>query len=234
MKKNLLLLAYISVILLAACSTSSDETENTLNLSGRTFKETKTLPFANNYNMDGKELENFKRCVKISNFLTNKYTESETTKDSIIKFITSLTEEVQLSFNDKDNCTLEKFTLRRFIPKNSSVYSYECKLPNSPYTVSTPSGRGESLSSYMFTYNENKFRLVDYTYRKEVFTEKETLGGKEEMLERKKSLLKYTIDTNGHIKFIDTQTKQEYNGTLENNIIYANFTEAEGKQNILR
>ena len=130
MKKYLLfLLTIASAFAVTACSSSSDDNPKDVqyNLSGKVFSQTASLPVTNDYNTDRKELENFKECLKLSNFLKDKYTETEITKDSSANFVTSSSENYKMSFTDKEHCSLVTLHTFKYNVKLCSVYTYKCK-----------------------------------------------------------------------------------------------------------
>lgn len=142
------------------------------------FSQTIPLPVSNDYNTDKKEMEAFKKCVTLSNFIKDKHTETEITKDSSVNFVTSSSEKHKMSFSDKEHCSLITLHTFKYNVKLCSVYTYKCKLPKTFYSVRSGIYK-EILNANEFIYNNNTFRLNDYTYTKEVFTEKNSIEQKE-------------------------------------------------------
>ena len=232
MKKNLfILLAVFSAFAVTSCSSSSDDNPKDVqyNLSGKVFSQTASLPVTNNYNTDRKELENFKKCLKWSNFLKDKYTETETTKDSSINFVTSSSENYKMSFTDKEHCSLVTLHTFKYNVKLCSVYTYKCKLPKTFYSVKSGIYK-EILNANEFIYNNNTFKLNDYTYTKEVFTEKSSIGQKEKTEEVNKIDFRYTIDSSGNLTFIDNNSKKKYIGTIKDNKLYIDIKTSLGEK----
>lgn len=239
MKKHLLLLlTIISAFTITACSSSSDDNtsggtkETQFNLSGKSFEHSVSLPVTNDYNTDKKELTNFKECVKLSNFLKDKYSEKETTKDSTVNFATSSSEKYKMSFTDKDHCSLVTLRSFKYDVKLCSVYIYECNLPNTFYSVKSGIYK-EILNTNEFIYNDNIFKLNNYTYTKEVFTEKSSIGQKEKTEEVNKIDFGYTVNESGNITFIDNGSKTKYNGYMKDNKLYIDIKTSLGERLIL-
>ncbi len=232
MKKFLLILLTIaSVFAVAACSSSSDDNSKGVqySLSGKVFSQAVSLPVTNDYNTDRKELENFKECLKWSNFLKDKYTETEITKDSSVNFVTSSSENYKMSFTDKEHCSLVTLHTFKYNVKLCSVYTYKCKLPKTFYSVKSGIYK-EILNANEFIYNNNTFRLNDYTYTKEVFTEKNSIGQKEKTEEVNKIDFRYTIDSSGNLTFIDNNSKEKYIGTIKDNKLYIDIKTSFGEK----
>lgn len=232
MKKFLLILLTIaSVFVVAACSSSSDDNSKDVkySLSGKVFSQAVSLPVTNDYNTDRKELENFKECLKWSNFLKDKYTETEITKDSSVNFVTSSSENYKMSFTDKEHCSLVTLHTFKYNVKLCSVYTYKCKLPKTFYSVKSGIYK-EILNTNEFIYNNNTFRLNDYTYTKEVFTEKNSIGQKEKTEEVNKIDFRYTIDSSGNLTFIDNNSKEKYIGTIKDNKLYIDIKTSFGEK----
>jgi hypothetical protein len=232
MKKNLfILLAVFSAFTVTSCSTSSDDNPKDVqySLSGKVFSQTVSLPITNDYNTDIKELENFKKCLKWSNFLKDKYTETETTKESSVNFVTSSSENYKMSFTDKEHCSLVTLHTFKYNVKLCSVYTYKCKLPKTFYSVNSGIYK-EVLNANEFIYNNNTFKLNDYTYTKEVFTEKNSIGQKEKIEEINKTDFRYTIDSSGNLTFIDNNSKEKYIGTIKDNKLYIDIKTSLGEK----
>ena len=232
MKKNLfILLAIFSAFAVTSCSSSSDDNSKDVqySLSGKVFSQTVSLPVTNDYNTDRKELENFKECLKWSNFLKDKYTETEITKDSSVNFVTSSSENYKMSFTDKEHCSLVILHTFKYNVKLCSVYTYKCKLPKTFYSVKSGIYK-EILNANEFIYNNNTFKLNDYTYTKEVFTEKNSIGQKEKTEEVNKIDFKYTIDSSGNLTFIDNNSKEKYIGTIKDNKLYIDIKTSFGEK----
>lgn len=232
MKKFLLILLTIaSVFVVAACSSYSDDNSKDVkySLSGKVFSQAVSLPVTNDYNTDRKELENFKECLKWSNFLKDKYTETEITKDSSVNFVTSSSENYKMSFTDKEHCSLVTLHTFKYNVKLCSVYTYKCKLPKTFYSVKSGIYK-EILNANEFIYNNNTFRLNDYTYTKEVFTEKNSIGQKEKTEEVNKIDFRYTIDSSGNLTFIDNNSKEKYIGTIKDNKLYIDIKTSFGEK----
>lgn len=232
MKKFLLILLTIaSVFVVAACSSSSDDNSKDVkySLSGKVFSQAVSLPVTNDYNTDRKELKNFKECLKWSNFLKDKYTETEITKDSSVNFVTSSSENYKMSFTDKEHCSLVTLHTFKYNVKLCSVYTYKCKLPKTFYSVKSGIYK-EILNANEFIYNNNTFRLNDYTYTKEVFTEKNSIGQKEKTEEVNKIDFRYTIDSSGNLTFIDNNSKEKYIGTIKDNKLYIDIKTSFGEK----
>ena len=232
MKKNLfILLAIFSAFAVTSCSSSSDDNPKDVqyNLSGKVFSQAVSLPVTNDYNTDRKELENFKECLKLSNFLKDKYTETEITKDSSVNFVTSSSENYKMSFTDKEHCSLVTLHTFKYNVKLCSVYTYKCKLPKTFYSVKSGIYK-EILNANEFIYNNNTFRLNDYTYTKEVFTEKNSIGQKEKTEEVNKIDFRYTIDSSGNLTFIDNNSKEKYIGTIKDNKLYIDIKTSLGEK----
>lgn len=232
MKKYLLfLLTIASVFVVTACSSSSDDNSKDVqySLSGKVFSQTVSLPVTNDYNTDRKELENFKECLKWSNFLKDKYTETEITKDSSVNFVTSSSEKYRMSFTDKEHCSLVTLHTFKYNVKLCSVYTYKCKLPKTFYSVKSGIYK-EILNANEFIHNNNTFKLNDYTYTMEVFTEKSSIGQKEKTEEVNKIDFRYTIDSNGNLTFIDNNSKEKYIGTIKDNKLYIDIKTSLGEK----
>lgn len=232
MKKNLfILLAIFSAFTVISCSSSSDDNSKDVqySLSGKVFSQTVSLPVTNDYNTDRKELENFKECLKWSNFLKDKYTETEITKDSSVNFVTSFSEKYKMSFTDKEHCSLVTLHTFKYNVKLCSVYTYKCKLPKTFYSVKSGIYK-EILNANEFIYNNNTFKLNDYTYTKEVFTEKNSIGQKEKTEEVNEIDFKYTIDSSGNLTFIDNNSKEKYIGTIKDNKLYIDIKTSLGEK----
>lgn len=232
MKKYLLIPLTIALVFaVAACSSSSDDNSKDVqySLSGKVFSQSVLLPVTNDYNTDRKELENFKECLKWSNFLKDKYTETEITKDSSVNFVTSSSEKYKMSFTDKEHCSLVTLHTFKYNVKLCSVYTYKCKLPKTFYSVKSGIYK-EILNANEFIYNNNTFKLNDYTYTKEVFTEKNSIGQKEKTEEVNKIDFKYTIDSSGNLTFIDNNSKEKYIGTIKDNKLYIDIKTSLGEK----
>lgn len=232
MKKYLLIPLTIALVFaVAACSSSSDDNSKDFqySLSGKVFSQSVLLPVTNDYNTDRKELENFKECLKWSNFLKDKYTETEITKDSSVNFVTSSSENYKMSFTDKEHCSLVTLHTFKYNVKLCSVYTYKCKLPKTFYSVKSGIYK-EILNANEFIYNDNTFKLNDYTYTKEVFTEKNSIGQKEKTVEVNKIDFRYTIDSSGNLTFIDNNSKEKYIGTIKDNKLYIDIKTSLGEK----
>lgn len=232
MKKYLLvMLTIVSAFATTACSSSSDDKpkEERYHLMGKVFRQSVSLPITNDYSTDKKEVTNFRQCVKWSNFLKDKYTETEITKDSSVNFVTSSSEEYKMSFADKEHCSL--VVLRTFLynVRFCSVYVYKCQLPKSSYSVKAGIYK-EILNANEFIYNDNTFKLNDYTYTKEVFTEKNAIGQSGKTVEIGRMSFSYTVDESGNMTFIDNISKEKYDGIIKGNNIYINIKTSFGER----
>lgn len=232
MKKYLfVVLVIVSAFAVTACSSSSDDYSKDVqyNLSGKVFTQTASLPVTNNFNTNRKELEIFKKCLKWSNFLKDKYTETEITKDSSVYFVTSSSVKYKMSFTDKEHCSLVTLHTFKYNEKLCSVYTYKCKLPKTFYSVKSGIYK-EILNANEFIYNNNTFKLKDYTYTMEVFTEKNFIGQKEKTEEVNKIDFRYTIDSSGNLTFIDNNSKERYIGTTKDNKLYIDIKTSLGEK----
>lgn len=227
----LLMLTIASVFAVTSCSSSSDDNSKDVqySLSGKVFSQSVLLPVTNDYNTDRKELENFKECLKRSNFLKDKYTETEITKDSSVNFVTSSLEKYKMSFTDKEHCSLVTLHTFKYNVKLCSVYTYKCKLPKTFYSVKSGIYK-EILNANEFIYNNNTFKLNDYTYTMEVFTEKNSIRQEEKTEEVNKIDFRYTIDSSGNLTFIDNNSKEKYIGTTKDNKLYIDIKTSLGEK----
>ena len=193
------------------------------------FSQTIPLPVSNDYNTDKKEMEAFKKCVTLSNFIKDKHTETEITKDSSVNFVTSSSEKHKMSFSDKEHCSLITLHTFKYNVKLCSVYTYKCKLTKTFYSVRSGIYK-EILNANEFIYNNNTFRLNDYTYTKEVFTEKNSIEQKEKTEEVNKMDFRYTIDSSGSLIPIDNNSKEKYIGTIKDNKLYIDIKTSLGEK----
>lgn len=232
MKKYLfIVLVIVSAFAVTACSSSSDDYSKDVqyNLSGKVFTQTASLPVTNNFNTNRKELEIFKKCLKWSNFLKDKYTETEITKDSSVYFVTSSSIKYKMSFTDKEHCSLVTLHTFKYNVKLCSVYTYKCKLPKTFYSVKAGIYK-EILNANEFIYNNNTFKLNDYTYTMEVFTEKNSIRQEEKTEEVNKIDFRYTIDSSGNLTFIDNNSKERYIGITKDNKLYIDIKTSLGEK----
>lgn len=227
----LLMLTIASVFAVTSCSSSSDDNSKDVqySLSGKVFSQSVLLPVTNDYNTDRKELEIFKKCLKWSNFLKDKYTETEITKDSSVYFVTSSSIKYKMSFTDKEHCSLVTLHTFKYNVKLCSVYTYKCKLPKTFYSVKSGIYK-EILNANEFIYNNNTFKLNDYTYTMEVFTEKNSIRQEEKTEEVNKIDFRYTIDSSGNLTFIDNNSKEKYIGTTKDNKLYIDIKTSLGEK----
>lgn len=232
MKKYLfIMLVVVSAFAVTACSSSSEDNSKDVqyNLSGKVFTQTAPLPVTNDFNTNRKELEIFKKCLKWSNFLKDKYTETEITKDSSVYFVTSSSIKYKMSFTDKEHCSLVTLHTFKYNVKLCSVYTYKCKLPKTFYSVMSGIYK-EILNANEFIYNNNTFKLNDYTYTMEVFMEKNSIGQEEKTEEVNKIDFRYTIDSSGNLTFIDNNSKEKYIGTTKDNKLYIDIKTSLGEK----
>lgn len=227
----LLMLTIASVFAVTSCSSSSDDNSKDVqySLSGKVFSQSVLLPVTNDYNTDRKELEIFKKCLKWSNFLKDKYTETEITKDSSVYFVTSSSIKYKMSFTDKEHCSLVTLHTFKYNVKLCSVYTYKCKLPKTFYSVKSGIYK-EILNANEFIYNNNTFKLNDYTYTMEVFTEKNSIRQEEKTEEVNKIDFRYTIDSSGNLTFIDNNSKEKYIGITKDNKLYIDIKTSLGEK----
>lgn len=225
------MLVIVSAFAVTACSSSSDDYSKDVqyNLSGKVFTQTASLPVTNNFNTNRKELEIFKKCLKWSNFLKDKYTETEITKDSSVYFVTSSSIKYKMSFTDKEHCSLVTLHTFKYNVKLCSVYTYKCKLPKTFYSVKAGIYK-EILNANEFIYNNNTFKLNDYTYTMEVFTEKNSIRQEEKTEEVNKIDFRYTIDSSGNLTFIDNNSKERYIGITKDNKLYIDIKTSLGEK----